>query len=74
MRLIKKIRQDKEEERCKLKENLFQCNLEDLNYEINRKIRRKRLFFFIQIFSCFCNTCGLNTGFENRASYLVPCD
>ena len=50
MRLIKKIRQDKEEERCKLKENLFQCNLEDLNYEINRKIRRKRLIFFYSNF------------------------
>lgn len=70
MRLIKKKRQDKEEEEKKL----FQGNLEDLNYEINRKIRRKRLISFIQIFSCFCNTCGLNTGFEKRASYLVPCD
>ena len=38
MRLIKKKRQDKEEEEKKL----FQGNLEDLNYEINRKIRRKR--------------------------------
>ena len=46
MRLIKKKRQDKEEE----EKNLFQCNLEDLNYEINRKIRRKRLIFFYSNF------------------------